>query len=223
MAGGVRGRRDRPGLAHHPPPRPRPFSAAETAQILQASQSAVNSARQRARATLQAYRASGRVRPAGIPDPGAERALAERFTATWHARDIPALVSALAVDCLLTMPPAPLAYRGRDAIGADGAEHALDQPHVRPMDFTGRPMKSVRAADRVLLRPPALRARSGDRARDRIPPPRRDQGVPGQPINGGSLVAGAHATGQGLPPHRRAGIGQARAASLARSTISMTL
>jgi RNA polymerase sigma-70 factor, ECF subfamily len=27
-------------------------------------------------------------------------------------------VSVLAEDCLLTMPPAPLAYRGRDAIGA---------------------------------------------------------------------------------------------------------
>ncbi len=28
-------------------------------------------------------------------------------------------------------------------LGADGAEHALDQPHVRPMDFTGRPMKGM--------------------------------------------------------------------------------
>jgi len=51
-------------------------------------------------------------------DPGAERTLADRFTAAWHACDIPALVSALAEDCLLTMPQAPLAYRGPDAIGA---------------------------------------------------------------------------------------------------------
>ena len=34
-----------------------------------------------------------------------ERALADRFTAAWHACDIPALVSVLAEDCLLTMPP----------------------------------------------------------------------------------------------------------------------
>jgi RNA polymerase sigma-70 factor (TIGR02960 family) len=94
------------------------FSAAETAQILQASQAAVNSALQRARATLQAYRASGRIRPGSLPDPDAEHTLAERFTAAWHTCDIPALVSALAEDCLLTMPPAPLAYRGRDTIGA---------------------------------------------------------------------------------------------------------
>ena len=93
------------------------FSAAETAHILQASQATVTSALQRARAALGTHRASGRLRPASTPDPGAERALAARFTAAWHACDIPALVSALAEDCLLTMPPALLAYRGRDAIG----------------------------------------------------------------------------------------------------------
>jgi len=61
---------------------------------------------------------AARLRPASTPDPVAERALAARFTAAWHVSDIPALVSVLAEDCLLTMPPAPLAYRGRDAIGA---------------------------------------------------------------------------------------------------------
>jgi TfoX/Sxy family transcriptional regulator of competence genes len=28
-------------------------------------------------------------------------------------------------------------------LGPDGADAALDQPHVRPMDFTGRPMSSM--------------------------------------------------------------------------------
>ncbi len=28
-------------------------------------------------------------------------------------------------------------------LGEDGAEAALDKPHTRPMDFTGRPMKSM--------------------------------------------------------------------------------
>ena len=28
-------------------------------------------------------------------------------------------------------------------VGADGYEEALDQPHARPMDFTGRPMRSM--------------------------------------------------------------------------------
>jgi RNA polymerase sigma-70 factor (ECF subfamily) len=93
------------------------FSAAEAAEIMQCSQASVTSALQRARATLEAHRKSGRLRPASAPGPGAERALADRFTAAWHAGDIPALVSVLADDCLLTMPPAPLAYRGHQAIG----------------------------------------------------------------------------------------------------------
>lgn len=28
-------------------------------------------------------------------------------------------------------------------LGEDGADAALDEPHTRPMDFTGRPMKSM--------------------------------------------------------------------------------
>jgi hypothetical protein len=28
-------------------------------------------------------------------------------------------------------------------LGADGADAALDQPHVRPMDFTGRPLSGI--------------------------------------------------------------------------------
>jgi TfoX/Sxy family transcriptional regulator of competence genes len=28
-------------------------------------------------------------------------------------------------------------------LGPDAAESALDEPHVRPMDFTGRPMKGM--------------------------------------------------------------------------------
>ena len=94
------------------------FSTAETAQILRSTQATVTSALQRARVTLDTHRASGRLRKTQAPDPVAERALADRFTAAWHASDIPALVSALAEDCLLTMPPAPLAYRGREAIAA---------------------------------------------------------------------------------------------------------
>ena len=93
------------------------FSAAETAQILRTSQASVTSALQRARATVETNRASGRLRPASTVHQGAQRALADRFSAAWHAGDIPALVSVLAEDCLLTMPPAPLAYRGRQAIG----------------------------------------------------------------------------------------------------------
>ena len=36
-------------------------------------------------------------------------------------------------------------------LGAEHADAALDQPHVRPMDFTGRPMRGM-----VFVDPPAL-------------------------------------------------------------------
>jgi TfoX/Sxy family transcriptional regulator of competence genes len=36
-------------------------------------------------------------------------------------------------------------------VGADGQADALAQPHVRPMDFTGRPMTGM-----VFVDPPAL-------------------------------------------------------------------
>ena len=37
-------------------------------------------------------------------------------------------------------------------LGSEAADRALDQPHVRPMDFTGRPMKGM-----VFIDPPGLR------------------------------------------------------------------
>jgi hypothetical protein len=41
-------------------------------------------------------------------------------------------------------------------LGPDGAGRALDQPHVRPMDFTGRPMKGMVFVDPGGLRGAAL-------------------------------------------------------------------
>lgn len=94
------------------------FSAAETAQLLEMTVAGANSALQRARAALEPHRASGRVpgkpRPAGDQT---ERQLLGRYVAAWHANDIPALLSLLREDALLTMPPFPAAYRGRHAIG----------------------------------------------------------------------------------------------------------
>jgi hypothetical protein len=37
-------------------------------------------------------------------------------------------------------------------LGADGADAALERPHVRPMDFTGRPMTGM-----VFVEPPGIR------------------------------------------------------------------
>ena len=43
-------------------------------------------------------------------------------------------------------------------LGADGADRALERPHVRPMDFTGRPMTGM-----VFVAPGGLRGGALDR------------------------------------------------------------
>ena len=62
-------------------------------------------------------RATGRLRPDQRAEGSAvERSILRRYLAAWRASDIPALVALLREDALLTMPPFPLAYRGREAI-----------------------------------------------------------------------------------------------------------
>jgi len=94
------------------------FSAAETAGLLDMTVAAVTSALQRARGALEPHRASGRI-PGKAPaaDDEIARGLLDKYIAAWHANDVPALISLLREDVLLTMPPFPAAYRGRDAIG----------------------------------------------------------------------------------------------------------
>lgn len=44
-------------------------------------------------------------------------------------------------------------------LGEDGADAALDEPHVRPMDFTGRPLKGfVYVAPEATATPAAVQA-----------------------------------------------------------------
>ena len=94
------------------------FSAAETAEVLDASPAAVNSGLQRARAALAPHQTSGRlVVTARRPDDATERSLLQRYLAAWHASNVPGLLALLREDALLTMPPFPAAYRGRAAIG----------------------------------------------------------------------------------------------------------
>jgi RNA polymerase sigma-70 factor (ECF subfamily) len=93
------------------------FSAAETAGLLDTTVAGVNSALQRGRAALHEHRAAGRLRPGQRAESSAiERSILHRYLSAWHACDIPALVALLREDALLTMPPFPLAYRGREAI-----------------------------------------------------------------------------------------------------------
>jgi RNA polymerase sigma-70 factor (ECF subfamily) len=94
------------------------FRAREVADMLGASEDSVKSALKRARATIERLnRAPGRER-APLPDWAEERELVRRFSNAWVADDIDAVVALLTDDAWVTMPPSPLEYQGRPAIGA---------------------------------------------------------------------------------------------------------
>jgi RNA polymerase sigma-70 factor (TIGR02960 family) len=94
------------------------WSAAETAELLESTVASANSALQRARATLERKRAAGQLRlDRQAPPDAVQRDLLRRFVDAWEAVDISGLVGLLRDDALLTMPPLPLSYRGRSAIG----------------------------------------------------------------------------------------------------------
>jgi len=93
------------------------FSSAEVAGMLEASEASVNSALQRARATM-----AGRLPDAGrdrapAPRSSRERDLAARFATVYAADDVDAIVALLTDDAWYTMPPVTLEYQGREAIG----------------------------------------------------------------------------------------------------------
>jgi RNA polymerase sigma-70 factor (ECF subfamily) len=92
------------------------FRAAEVAEMLESSEVSVNSALQRARATLES-RLPDRER-ASLPRSSRERELVARFADAVESGDVDGMVSLLTDDALLTMPPLPLEYQGRDAIAA---------------------------------------------------------------------------------------------------------
>ena len=91
------------------------WSATETASLLGASVPAVNSALQRARATLS-QRLPARDRPSRQGLSATERELLARYVQAWEAEDVGALVALLKEDALLTMPPVPEWYRGREGV-----------------------------------------------------------------------------------------------------------
>jgi RNA polymerase sigma-70 factor (ECF subfamily) len=91
------------------------FSAAEVATQLGTSTPAVNSALQRARATLAA--AAPQESALREPDDDAVRQTVERYIRAFEAADVPALVALLTDDAVLEMPPVPLWYAGRDDYG----------------------------------------------------------------------------------------------------------
>jgi RNA polymerase sigma-70 factor (ECF subfamily) len=94
------------------------FSAKETADSLDTTPQSVNSALQRARATVDEHvpKQSQQKTLRALGDKQL-RAIVERFTDAMQREDIPAVVSLLAKDAAWSMPPLATWYRGDDIPG----------------------------------------------------------------------------------------------------------
>src|SRR5687768_4445679 len=93
------------------------WPASETATALDTTVASVNSALQRARATLSAHLPARRSEWSAGEPTEAERELLASFIEAHERGDAALAVSIAAQDLRITMPPAPLLFEGLDVIG----------------------------------------------------------------------------------------------------------
>ena len=101
------------------------WSAKDTSAALAMSPAAVNSALQRAHATLAGHLPEGRSEWTANPTAD-ERALVRQLIVAWERSDVTALVELLHKDARWVMPPRPQWFAGRDDIGVFLREHVFD-------------------------------------------------------------------------------------------------
>lgn len=101
------------------------FSGAEVASMLDTSEAAVKAALQRARATLAEHRPKGGREDAPAPGSRRERELVDRFATAVERGDVDAVVSLLAADAWVRMPPQPYEYQGHTAVAAFLRDRAI--------------------------------------------------------------------------------------------------
>jgi RNA polymerase sigma-70 factor (ECF subfamily) len=136
------------------------FSAADVADLLETSVTAVNSALSRARTTMQAHR--DEIEGGSAVDLGDTETteLLTRYVNAWESGDLSALVSVLREDATLTMPPVPTWFRGRDAIVQflSGMVPGMGAQRLVPTQASGAPAFGgyLRAAGDTRFRAHAL-------------------------------------------------------------------
>jgi RNA polymerase sigma-70 factor (ECF subfamily) len=108
------------------------WSASETATLVESSVASVNSAHQRARATLRAHVGPdvGDASVTSTEADASERAALEAFMFAWENADPERMTALLRDDARWAMPPAPLWFDGRRAI--------LRLLELFPIDWHGR-------------------------------------------------------------------------------------
>jgi len=115
------------------------WNVAEIGGIFDQSVPAVNSALQRARVTLKKHYDKGEQHT--VRDDEQEASALARFVQAWEASDSASLVALLREDAILTMPPLPGWYRGRDSIGEFLASQLFTEKQLRvvPIRANGCP------------------------------------------------------------------------------------
>jgi RNA polymerase sigma-70 factor (ECF subfamily) len=120
------------------------WSAREVAELLGTTDTSVNSALQRARASLE-------VEPLERAPDAAEAAIVARYVAAWNAADVAGLAALLREDVEMAMPPTPSWYHGRDALTAFFEAHFTRFPAGRlrlvPTRANGMPAFGVYDGD----------------------------------------------------------------------------
>jgi RNA polymerase sigma-70 factor (ECF subfamily) len=108
------------------------WSAREVAELLDSTTAGVNSALQRARATMEQQRQDGRLQAGrAVPAHEVERSVVSRYVEAWYARDFDRLATLLKSDAVVTMPPLPLRYEGREAVATFFATILASAPRDR--------------------------------------------------------------------------------------------
>jgi RNA polymerase sigma-70 factor (ECF subfamily) len=125
-------------------------SARDTAALLEDTVPAVNSALQRARERLRD--ASEPLPHPHAPSSGeSEAALMRRWVEAWESVDLDGMLALLATDAVMTMPPDPRRFLGRDAIvdffAAVPLEGRLDLIPLVPVRANGQPALAAYAEE----------------------------------------------------------------------------
>jgi RNA polymerase sigma-70 factor (ECF subfamily) len=139
------------------------FSAAEVADELDTTVASVNSALQRARASLDERLPDESQQAVARALGDAElRAIVDRYVAAWEAGDVDAVVEMLADDVVVTMPPMATWYAGRDAARVFLAEWAFARRWSRDRDVFEAGVRDVRLVRTSANGQPALAAYNRD-------------------------------------------------------------
>ena len=94
------------------------FRSSEAAEMLEITESAVNSLLKRARAAVDERVGTERRRDVAAASAATTGSLARRFAEAFERDDVDSVIALLSDDARLTMPPEPLEYQGHAAIAA---------------------------------------------------------------------------------------------------------